>query len=124
MMGVPGGPPPPDAPFEEAIRKYRHITALHPKSGTTSAECATFHDAFSPRMHQERVMSKASETKDKNIIDLARVSTPQTVIIYHLIILTPLQLAVQLSVETMTHNTTITGQTKTSKAQRRELKAI
>lgn len=31
MMGVPGGPPPPDAPFEEANRrKKKHITALHP----------------------------------------------------------------------------------------------
>lgn len=75
MMGVPGGPPPPDAPFEESIRKYRHITAMHPKSSTTSAECATFHDAFSPRMHQERVMSKASETKEKHYRPIESANT-------------------------------------------------
>lgn len=37
------------------------------------------------------------------------LSVPQTVIIHHLIVLIPLWLSVQLSVETMIHNTTITS---------------
>lgn len=42
------------------------------------------------------------------------ISIPQNVIIHHLIILIPLWRSVQLSVETVTHNTTITSQTRTS----------
>lgn len=74
-------------------------------------------DMYSPRMHQGRVMSKASETKNTNITDQKwewkPFSIPQNVIIHHLIILTPLWLSVQPSVETVTHNTTITSQTST-----------
>lgn len=55
-------------------------------------------------MLQEKVMSKASETKYINIIDQKLgaqiLSIPQTVIIHHLINLTLLMLSVQLSVET------------------------
>lgn len=70
---------------------------------------------FSPRMHQERGRSKASETRSTNIRDKKRLSanTFCTSKCHHLIILIPLRLAVQVSVETVTHNTTITPQTRT-----------
>lgn len=61
-------------------------------------------------------MSKASETKDKHYrpeMGEQTLSGPQTVIIHHLIILIPLWLSVQLSVETMTYNTTITSHSRT-----------
>lgn len=60
-------------------------------------------------------MSKASETKNTNIRDKKWVSANPfyTSKCHHLIILILLWLAVQLSVETVTHNTTITSQTRT-----------
>lgn len=67
-------------------------------------------------MRQERVRNKASETEERDITDWEQtLSTPRAVIIYHPIILIPLLLNVQLSVETMTHNTTITSQTRRSR---------
>lgn len=68
-------------------------------------------DIFSPHMHQERVMSKASETK---ITDIRNKKSLRASPFYNskchcVIILMPLWLSVLLSEETVTHNTTITS---------------
>ena len=62
MMGVPGGPPPPDAPYDEA-----NALATYTLAWKTSALYMMYYwpssnvEIFLPHMRQEREMSKASE---------------------------------------------------------------
>ena len=75
MMGVPGGPPPPEAPCIE----YYQCTCQGPLKMlfklklcgeiSNSMDESRCQGVFSPHMHQEKVMSKASETKNTNFTD-------------------------------------------------------
>lgn len=64
MMGVPGGPPPPDGPYGEATTNIRknYFLALRFLWNKNVVGIK-----FSPRRRRERVMSKASESKETRV---------------------------------------------------------